>query len=237
MTDKGLLYAIGASILVHGLAIGFGATGHAPVQAMPRLLEARLVREVVPEKKTEAPRSEAPPPRHVEPESRLPAKAPARHERVQPPRLVAESRSEDPAPSIPSAPVAAVAPAAAMVHASASSVPVVTSPVPAAHAGNGTSYSPPGFGASYLDNPKPGYPLMARRRGQEGTVRLDVRVSAEGIPTSVRLKESAGHESLDEAAITAVWHWRFVPARRGGEAVEASVVVPVRFRLGGDDAG
>jgi protein TonB len=99
------------------------------------------------------------------------------------------------------------------------------------------SYSPPSFGARYLDNPKPGYPLIARRRGLEGTVRLDVRVSAEGIPISVRVRESGGHESLDEAALTAVWHWRFVPARRGGEPVEASVVVPVRFRLGTDEAG
>ena len=40
-----------------------------------------------------------------------------------------------------------------------------------------------------------------------------------------------------EAAITAVWHWKFMPARRGGEAVEGTVVVPIRFRLGADDAG
>ena len=94
-------------------------------------------------------------------------------------------------------------------------------------------YAPPSFGARYLDNPKPAYPMVARRRGLEGTVRLEVRVSAEGIPTSVKVRDSAGHEALDEAATTAVWHWRFVPARRGGEAVEGVVVVPIRFRLGG----
>lgn len=235
MTDKGLSYAIGASILAHGLVIGFGATGHAPAQEAPRLLEARLIREVIPEKKIEVPRAEAPPPRTVMPQPPHPAKAPARTEPVQAPqpRLVAEARSEHPVPAIQTAPVAP----AVVAHAPAASMPAAASPAPSAHAASGTGFSPPSFGAGYLDNPKPGYPMMARRRGLEGTVRLDVRVSAEGIPTSVKLKESAGHESLDDAAITAVWHWRFVPARRGSEAVEASVVVPVRFRLGGDDAG
>jgi periplasmic protein TonB len=236
MTDKGLSYAIGASILLHGLAIGLGATGKVPAQETPRLLEARLVREVIPEKKPEMPRVESPP-RHVMPEPPRPLKAPVRHEPVAAPqpRLVAEARSDHPAPAIQTAPAATVAPTVA--HAPVVSAPPVSSPAPAAHATSGAGFSPPSFGAGYLDNPKPGYPLMARRRGLEGTVRLDVRVSAEGIPTSVKLKESAGHESLDEAAIVAVWHWRFVPARRGGESVEASVVVPVRFRLGGDDAG
>lgn len=240
MTDKGLSYAIGASILAHGLVIGFGASGHTPVHEAPRLLEARLVREVVPEKKAEAPRAEASPPRHAIPPPPRPVKSPARTEPVPAPqpRLVAEARSDHPVPAIPTAPVDSVAVAVApRAHAPVLGVPAAASPAPAAHASGGSGFSPPGFGASYLDNPKPGYPLMARRRGLEGTVRLDVRVSAEGIPTSVKLKESAGHDSLDEAAITAVWHWRFVPARRGGETVEASVIVPVRFRLGGDDAG
>lgn len=240
MTDRGLLsYAIGASILVHGLLLGFGAISPAPVREVPRLLEARLVPEVLPEKKTEPPRVEAPPPRHAMPELPPPVNAPARHEPVHAPqpRLVAEARSDHAAPVIQAAPVVTDTPAVALAHAPAASAPAVSAPAPAAHAATGAGFSPPSFGASYLDNPKPGYPMMARRRGLEGTVRLDVRVSAEGIPTSVKLKESAGHESLDEAAIVAVWHWRFVPARRGGEAVEASVVVPVRFRLGGDDAG
>ena len=78
---------------------------------------------------------------------------------------------------------------------------------------------------------------MARRRGLEGVVRLDVRVSIDGRPVSVKVRESAGFEALDEAAVSAVSHWRFVPARRGSEPVEASVIVPVRFRLSGEEAG
>lgn len=235
MSDRGLLYAIGASILAHGLMLGLGSGLRAPTPDAPRLLEARLVREVVPEKKVEAPRPEAHPARAEPP-------APARHasvrthpEPVQPQqRLVSEARSEHPAPAVATA-SAPSAPAASQP--AAASGPVAPTAAPPSQADAPASYSPPSFGARYLDNPKPGYPLIARRRGLEGTVRLDVRVSAEGIPISVRVRESGGHESLDEAALTAVWHWRFVPARRGGEPVEASVVVPVRFRLGTDEAG
>ena len=125
---------------------------------------------------------------------------------------------------------------AAPAPVAASGSPGSSSAGPVANAG-APAYSPPGFGASYLHNPKPAYPIMARRRGLEGVERLDVRVSAEGIPIAVKVRESSGHESLDEAALTAVWHWRFSPARRGGEPVEGAVVVPVRFNLEGDSAG
>ena len=37
--------------------------------------------------------------------------------------------------------------------------------------------------------------------------------------------------SLDAAAAEAVKRWHFVPARRGTEAVEAWVRVPIEFRL------
>ncbi|HNH24426.1 MAG TPA: energy transducer TonB, partial [Accumulibacter sp.] len=36
---------------------------------------------------------------------------------------------------------------------------------------------------------------------------------------------------LDDAARAAVEHWRFVPARRGNDAVESSVLVPIQFDL------
>jgi len=235
MSDRGLLYAIGASILAHGLVLGLGGGLSAPARDAPRVLEARLVREIVPERRAEAPRPEAHPVRVEPPAPAEHARVRTRPEPVQPQqRLVSEARSEHPAPAIatasaPSAP-AASQPAAAVG-------PVAPAAAPPSQADAPASYSPPSFGARYLDNPKPGYPLIARRRGLEGTVRLDVRVSAEGIPISVRVRESGGHESLDDAALTAVWHWRFVPARRGGEPVEASVVVPVRFRLGTDEAG
>ncbi|QID17047.1 energy transducer TonB [Nitrogeniibacter mangrovi] len=90
---------------------------------------------------------------------------------------------------------------------------------------------PPLFGLAYLANPKPVYPLAARRRGLEGRVVLRVRVSVEGRPVSTAVAHSSGHDLLDGAAVDAVRQWRFVPAHRGSEPVEAFALVPIRFSL------
>lgn len=87
------------------------------------------------------------------------------------------------------------------------------------------------FDADYLQNPKPVYPPMSRRLGEEGKVVLRVRVSAQGSTQSVEIKQSSGYPRLDEAARAAVEKWRFVPARQGSEAIESSVLVPLHFTL------
>jgi periplasmic protein TonB len=92
-------------------------------------------------------------------------------------------------------------------------------------------YTPPSSGAAYLNNPKPVYPVAARRRGMEGLVRLEVEVSAHGHPVSVTIKESSGSRILDVSARDAVKRWRFEPARHMGRAVAARVEVPIRFQL------
>ncbi len=85
--------------------------------------------------------------------------------------------------------------------------------------------------AAYLNNPRPNYPIAARRRGDEGTVFVRVLVTADGLAGSVGLEKSSGHPSLDEAALTAVRSWRFVPAKQGDKAIDSPHVVPVVFRL------
>jgi protein TonB len=93
---------------------------------------------------------------------------------------------------------------------------------------------PPSFSASYLNNPEPRYPLSARHRGLEGTVILRVLVSADGLPARVIVQTSSGSRILDAAAAEDVQKsWRFVPARRGTQAVEAEVDVPIVFKLKG----
>lgn len=87
------------------------------------------------------------------------------------------------------------------------------------------------FDADYLHNPAPVYPALARRRGDEGKVLLKVRVSAQGEALNIAIAKSSGNELLDGAAVEAVTRWRFVPARRGDEPVESSVIVPMTFRL------
>lgn len=87
------------------------------------------------------------------------------------------------------------------------------------------------YDAAYLHNPRPAYPPLSRRLGEEGKVLLRVRVGADGHPVAVDVERSSNFERLDEAARRAVGNWRFVPARRGDDPVEGSVSVPVVFRL------
>lgn len=87
------------------------------------------------------------------------------------------------------------------------------------------------FEVQGLDNPKPPYPLAARRRGLEGRVLLAAHVRADGSCGDVRLKQSSGHSLLDRAAADTVRRWRFLPASRAGAAIDSWVDVPIRFRL------
>jgi periplasmic protein TonB len=80
-------------------------------------------------------------------------------------------------------------------------------------------------------NPRPPYPAEARRLGIQGVVILEVRVNAQGTVESLRIAESSGFDSLDKSALDTVTQWRFEPAYRGGQPVEAVVNVPVRFTI------
>ena len=83
----------------------------------------------------------------------------------------------------------------------------------------------------YLDNPTPDYPMLARRRGQEGTVIVRVDVDEKGKPTQVTLQKSSGFPLLDNAAVQAVKRWKFKPAKAAFFAVAATVDVPITFKL------
>ena len=78
-------------------------------------------------------------------------------------------------------------------------------------------------------------PMPGNPRGHEGRVLLRVAVLGNGRVGRVDLARSSGHGSLDRAALAAVKRWRFRPALRGGEAVAATLTVPVVFRL--EDSG
>lgn len=93
---------------------------------------------------------------------------------------------------------------------------------------------PPNFVAAYLNNPPPVYPYAAKLRRETGEVRLRVLVTREGTAGDVRIEQSSGSTSLDQAAREVVFRkWRFVPAKRGDETIEAWVIVPVVFELRG----
>ena len=88
-----------------------------------------------------------------------------------------------------------------------------------------------GIGAAYLTSPAPSYPAASRRAGEQGTVMLRVRVGVDGSASRVTVEKSSGSPHLDAAALEAVKAWRFRPARRGADAVESWMLVPIVFRL------
>lgn len=84
----------------------------------------------------------------------------------------------------------------------------------------------------YASAPPPPYPREALRAGLSGTVLLDVLVDVDGRPLDVRIVQSSGHRVLDMAARRHVLaRWRFEPAMRDGQPVQALGRVPVDFRL------
>jgi protein TonB len=93
------------------------------------------------------------------------------------------------------------------------------------------SLTQPRFDADYLDNPAPPYPPMSRRLGEQGRVVLRVFVLPNGQADAVLVQTSSNSSRLDQSARETVSRWRFLPARRGEEAVAAWVLVPIAFSL------
>ncbi|MBP6750470.1 MAG: TonB family protein [Xanthomonadaceae bacterium] len=85
-----------------------------------------------------------------------------------------------------------------------------------------------------ISQPKPSYPREALRNNETGTVYLRVTVDETGEPIDVVVSRSSRSRSLDRAASQAVKRWKFRPAQRDGQAVTATVDVPIAFSLGDD---
>lgn len=111
------------------------------------------------------------------------------------------------------------------------SVPLTTSGPQEAEAEEKHAAITQPFDAAYLRNPPPVYPASARRQHIEGKVLLKVEVTPNGDAETVTVAHSSGSNVLDEAARLAVEKWRFIPARRGTEAIAASVAIPIIFKM------
>lgn len=78
---------------------------------------------------------------------------------------------------------------------------------------------------------QPNYPRMAKRKGMEGTVLLEVWLDENGDQTNLSLLKSSGFDLLDDAAIEAVKKWQFNGHKENGVALAHRVRIPVRFNL------
>lgn len=102
--------------------------------------------------------------------------------------------------------------------------PAATSPAPA-------KVELPTHVAAYLQNPKPDYPALSVRRGEQGQVVLNVLIGVEGKAQKAEIIKSSGFERLDAAALATVLRWRYVPGKRGGVPEEMWFKVPLAFVL------
>src|SRR2546423_6071956 len=100
-----------------------------------------------------------------------------------------------------------------------SSIPLVL------RAGVGGVTSP---GCSYC--PQPNYTNPAREAKFNGTVLLQVTVSAAGSTVESKVVRGVPF-GLNEAAMNAIRDWKFNPARREGEPVTCMVTIEATFRL------
>ena len=79
--------------------------------------------------------------------------------------------------------------------------------------------------------PTPNYPAMAAQAGVEGSVTLWVYVSSSGSVSDVRLYNSSGVNSLDQAALSAVWNTRWTPAQNNSIPVGVWTTLTYNFVL------
>ena len=89
----------------------------------------------------------------------------------------------------------------------------------------------PNADASELNNPKPPYPAISRRLGEQGRVILKACVSSVGGIDSLSLIKSSGFDRLDRIALETVQRWKFIPARRGQQPVAMCYQLPIQFTL------
>jgi protein TonB len=89
----------------------------------------------------------------------------------------------------------------------------------------------PSSSADYLQNPKPVYPAMSQKLGEQGKTIVRVLIGADGLPKQASIQQSSGYERLDQAARQAVMRWRYVPGKRNGVAEAMEFDVPIHWVL------
>lgn len=126
----------------------------------------------------------------------------------------------------------------ALLVAAQSSPPIRPAPFPAPR---GTPPAPVPFDSpagderprlTFLPDPSIYYPPAALAEGREGTTLLRCTLTQEGTLTDCGVQRSSGSADLDTAAFQIAARARYTPMRVAGEAVKASVVLPVRWVIG-----
>jgi periplasmic protein TonB len=89
----------------------------------------------------------------------------------------------------------------------------------------------PSTNADYLNNPRPPYPPLSKRLGEQGKVVVRVLIDADGLASQAEIRSSSGYDRLDQTALQTVLRWRYVPGKRNGIAEAMWFNVPIQFVL------
>ena len=218
------------------ISLGLHAVVIALVQVVPPagvsveapVIEVRLVAP------SPAPAANAPPPLPVAPEPDVapvaqlaPSPAPEALPVARPPPAVAPLPAPAaPPPAVPAAAEAAPAPAPAAV------------PVPAAALTSSVDLTY--YNARDLDvQPhalrviRPDYPVEADRQRVSGTLRLQLKLEADGRVSDIEVVSATPPGVFEDSAIKAFRDARFAPAQKNGRPVRALVVIEVVYDWAG----
>jgi protein TonB len=213
----------GGVVLFHVAAIWALQSGllrHAAEVIVPVQILSQLITPPAPKVEPPPP----PPPKLKPPE---PVKQP------EPPRRTALPPAPQPvaAPNLPPAPNAPTGMVEPQPPAPPIAAPVAVAPAAPAPPPVPARVELPSSNADYLQNPKPVYPPISKRLGEQGKVVVKVLIGADGSAQDAQLKKSSGFDRLDRIALETVRKWRYVPGKRGGVAEAMWFDVPIDFVL------
>ena len=75
------------------------------------------------------------------------------------------------------------------------------------------------------------YPAIARRKGWQGIVKLELHIEADGSITDLQVEETSGYSILDKAAMRCLQFASLPGAARWLRGQTIDIVVPVEYRL------
>lgn len=186
-----------------------------PVQVLAEFLEPPQpqIEPPPPAPPVASPALEKPKPRPLPQPVPQPFPQPVTARTPEPSTLAPVAQSSPPAPS---------APAEAVVAAAPPSPPAPPAP---------PRIELPSSSADYLNNPRPPYPPLSKRLGEQGRVVVRVYIDVDGSASRAEVRQSSGFERLDQTAVQTVLRWRYVPGRRAGVPEAMWFNVPISFVL------
>ncbi len=228
-------------VLAHAAVVWLWLTQ--PTAAPPQTAQAIRAELLAPAPRPALPTSTLPPPDTTSPPAKdvqVPVPADRPNHRIPP--------LAPPAPAVPQTPVPAVAgptePAEQPRPLKSADLAAAPAALPSAPARPATSEAgpptqeaapapvqPPSARAEHLHNPKPAYPPLSKRLGEQGRVVVRARIEVDGTASEAEVHTSSGYDRLDRAARQTVLHWRYVPGTRNGVPEAMWFNVPIQFVL------